>query len=341
MTGWRAAVAAAGSPRARLGIKLTISFGLLAYILSRLPLDQLWGALAGADPWLVAVGIGLTMLMRLFSAQRMRLILLGQGLVLSLWSVFAINFRSSFFSSLLPGQVSGAASRWLLLKRRGGAGAGMVLAIIFDRLNDLLVVVGLGLAASFYARPQPQEGIMSLVFAAVLLCLLAIQFAVSSAHCLDVYEYLVHRIGLARIGSLDRLSRKIIESARQYHQLSRGTRLRLWLLSLVSNIAGICSYAAMAGALDMTVGVASLIWLRSALVVLIFLPISLSGIGVRDGALIVLLGEYGVLPAVAVALSLLLLLRSVISATIGGSLLAWDWLVVTSMTGPARGKENP
>jgi hypothetical protein len=91
----------------------------------------------------------------------------------------------------------------------------------------------------------------------------------------------------------------------------------------------------------MTLGVANLIWLRSALVVLIFLPISLSGIGVRDGALIVLLGEYGVLPAVAVGLSLLLLLRSVISAMIGGSLLAWDWLVATSMTGPARGKENP
>jgi len=340
MNWWHAAVAATGSPGARLGIKVVISFGLLAYIISRLPLEQLGSALANAELWLVGIGIGLTILMRLLSAERMRLILLAQGLALSLWSVFAVNFRSSFFSSVLPGQVSGAASRWLLLKNRGGDSTGMVLAIVFDRLNDLLVVVGLGLAGSLYARPAPMEGIMSLVFAAMLLGLLTIQFAASSAFCLDVYERLGARLGLERIGALHRLSRKLIESARQYHKLPRATRARLWFLSLVSNITGICAYAAMAGALDMTIGLVSLIWLRSALIILVFLPISVSGIGVRDGALIVLLGEYGVLPAVAVALSLLLLLRNVVSATIGGFLLARDWLHVSTLSGPARGKES-
>ena len=54
----------------------------------------------------------------------------------------------------------------------------------------------------------------------------------------------------------------------------------------------------------------------------LMLPISWSGLGVREGSLILLLRPYGVAPEDAVALSLLVFLRGTLGAICGGLLQA-------------------
>ncbi len=59
-------------------------------------------------------------------------------------------------------------------------------------------------------------------------------------------------------------------------------------------------------------------WVRTVLVVVLMLPISWSGFGVREGSLILLLRPYGVLPEAAVGLSLLIFFRGALRALVGG-----------------------
>ena len=61
-------------------------------------------------------------------------------------------------------------------------------------------------------------------------------------------------------------------------------------------------------------------WVRSALLLAGFLPISLLGLGVREGILMILLGPYGIPGTAAVAAGLLLLTRPLVLGITGGLL---------------------
>jgi hypothetical protein len=95
---------------------------------------------------------------------------------------------------------------------------------------------------------------------------------------------------------------------------------------LVSNAVGLLSYYWLAQSVDLPLGVFDLGWIRSAVTTLGMLPLTLSGLGVREGAMIALLAGYGVTPVAAVVFSLLLFVRAVVVALAGGLLVAVDVL---------------
>jgi hypothetical protein len=71
-------------------------------------------------------------------------------------------------------------------------------------------------------------------------------------------------------------------------------------------------------ALDLHISFLTIGWIRVVMHALLMLPISLAGIGVREGSLVVLLQEYAVLPNEAVALAFLLFVVTLLSNSTGG-----------------------
>ena len=89
---------------------------------------------------------------------------------------------------------------------------------------------------------------------------------------------------------------------------------------------GFCLEPAPAAYAGLGLGLFELGWVRSAITTLGMLPLTLAGLGVREGAMISLLAPYGVTPVVAVTFSLLLFLTGVVVALAGGALVAYDLL---------------
>ena len=58
-------------------------------------------------------------------------------------------------------------------------------------------------------------------------------------------------------------------------------------------------------ALDLALPLLTVAWLRAAAILIAILPISVSGLGVREGALLVLMAPYDISSAQAIAFSLL------------------------------------
>jgi len=77
-------------------------------------------------------------------------------------------------------------------------------------------------------------------------------------------------------------------------------------------------------------------WIRSFIVIITMLPISFSGIGVREASLIVLLQPYSVSSSDAVALSFLLLGKIILFGTIGALLEARDIYLVNNSKSKAK-----
>jgi uncharacterized membrane protein YbhN (UPF0104 family) len=73
-------------------------------------------------------------------------------------------------------------------------------------------------------------------------------------------------------------------------------------------------------ALGIPVGFPQLLWIVAAVSVLQSLPISVAGLGVREGAFVYLLRQQGADPASALALSLTVFAIQVLLAAVGGAI---------------------
>ena len=78
------------------------------------------------------------------------------------------------------------------------------------------------------------------------------------------------------------------------------------------------SFGLFALSVDVHLSYLTIGWIRVVLQAVMMLPIAVSGIGVREGSLVLLLQEYAVPPSQAVTFSLVLFVSGVLSNSIGG-----------------------
>jgi hypothetical protein len=96
------------------------------------------------------------------------------------------------------------------------------------------------------------------------------------------------------------------------------TFLSLVLFSLLFQAARIVACFALAKSLNISVPLSLFFVIMPLVYVLTLLPVSLGGLGVREGALVYFLGKLGVSPVDAVALSFLIYFNGLIIASFGG-----------------------
>jgi len=80
-------------------------------------------------------------------------------------------------------------------------------------------------------------------------------------------------------------------------------------------------YAVLGAGLGMSVSFAAMGWVRSVVVLITVLPISIGGLGVREGALVFTLQAYGVASHEALALAILIFATTILAPGLLGGIL--------------------
>lgn len=138
-------------------LKLLVSVGALAWVLSRIPVPEIVDAVEGANLWLLALAFLLFNLSLVVRAGRWLILLRGLGSPVSFGRLIELYFVGSFFNSFLPSGFGGDLVRAAEVTRdvEGGAAVGTVLV---DRLSGLMVLFMMALGAlPFSARLLPPE----------------------------------------------------------------------------------------------------------------------------------------------------------------------------------------
>jgi uncharacterized membrane protein YbhN (UPF0104 family) len=268
--------------------RLLISLALLAWLGWRLN----WGQVADTfrhlriEFWLAAVG--LYVIAQLASAFRWRLLAKPLGLGQPLAHFAAFYFIGMFFNLLLPTSVGGDVIRALYLN--GGSGRRLLsfLSVLVDRLSGLLVL-------------------LSLACVGVLLCPIALPRWISWSVWITVGCALAGFLSLVLFGRwTERFAsaRRLLEATGLYlrHPL---ILVQATALSLVVQAANVVLVWLVGLAIDAPVP-GSFYWILVPMVTLLtLLPVSLNGMGVREGGLILFLSPLGVDEATALSLAFL------------------------------------
>ena len=303
-----------------LAAKVIFSLGLMVFLFVRIPIAELGAALHRVSPgWLVA-SAGLLLASNVLGTWQWQGLLRAVEIRIPFWKVLSYYHVGLFFNNFLPANVGGDFARVLDAARYGPSRAAAFSTVIMDRLIGTLALAGLALVTTLPAfRDFHQVG--GLPISAVYLALVGffvlsvvMTWAVFHPALLPALERVLARVGLGGFKSaLDDLSGRL-----QGFRDQRGLFVRLLAVALVVQVARIGVHVLVARALGLDLRVQYFFLLVPLLAVAVSLPISLNGIGVREGAGIVLFGLVGVGRADAFTLQFTTYLVAVAVSLLGG-----------------------
>ncbi|VVM05782.1 hypothetical protein MAMC_00790 [Methylacidimicrobium cyclopophantes] len=299
--------------------RAAVSSILLAWIATRVDWKQIGKlALAGRPVWL-GLAILFAGLSTPITSVRWRILLAVLELPLSFRQAMALGFVGKFFNAILPGSTSGDFVRIFYATRVfPGKGAMAGFSVLYDRFLEgvVLLVLGSLLAAAFYpelaARAVLRNAALSL-FLLTLATLVAIPVLLRG--------FASGRLRLPSSGKtaarLEKALQEVLSAVQLYRKATRANWIAVGLSVLAHG-----SSAALLWALMQALRLELPFWLLVTTMVVVnvavALPVSISGLGIREGALLYLLGSFGVSREEAVAFSLLLFAVGLVWSLVGG-----------------------
>ncbi len=115
-------------------LKVSISFSILYWILTKISFANIGASLHSATISLVLIAILIAFFMRYIAAYQMKLLTSNQGLSLSTNKIFEINFITNFYGLFMPSGLSGGIIKWYKFSKPDKKKIEAFTSIVFNRL---------------------------------------------------------------------------------------------------------------------------------------------------------------------------------------------------------------
>jgi len=300
-------------------LRYLLAVVLLAGIVFMVPIREIWNALKTSRPMPLISAMAILIFGRLLVSVRTKTLTDAQDLSLSTVRLFEISCASTFYGLALPGGFSGGIVRWYRLSQQDGNRSGALAAVASERAVDLLVLALFGILC-WMADVQPGRPQMVAwgLSAAAGICLLITLIAFTSlggwtgTKIRGIAQHMKF-LPEAVIGSTTRIATAFVP----YRAMGGNKLMLLFGVSILFHVLVTVSQYLMIVSLGLGVSLISIGWIRAFTVFMTAVPITPSGLGVREVSLVMLLLPMGVSAAQAIAFSLLQFSGLLLVALIG------------------------
>ena len=294
-------------------LRLCVSAGLLVFLFVWVDIDfdNLWPDDAQAVAWLFGA-LACVIASVVLAAFRWKQVCEALGLHVATWRLVWHNFAGQFVSNFVPTTVGGDVVRVSRLGKDTNDRPTSFTTVIFERLSGWMVLpasifVGLALDSSLRSLGAATRSALVAAFITLLVLVIIILAAGNdySGRLLARYEsslawlHAIHE-GLDVLRTKPREVGRILFSGALYQGV---LVLAFWCAAHSIGIEGFGVRAALA-------------FVPAVLIVQV-LPLGIGGLGVREGALVLFLGELGIPREKAVALGLTIYALTIITSLIG------------------------
>jgi len=285
--------------RMALPLRILASVVMLALLLTRAPVRASLPAWTSrSTAWLVAALVA-TLLGVVLAALRWRQVLVTLGVRAQVRTLLSLYLAGQFVGNFLPSTVGGDVLRFSRLSARTGDSPDSFASVVLERLTGWLVlpvITLVGLAVNPGLRHLGVASDVALLTSLATLAVLALVIVGTGNRWLG--RRLAGRAGWWRFAGAVHLG---VEHFRRRPLAALGVLAVGFAYQLVVVAAAFLA----ARALGLTIGLTAVIAFMPAVAIAQVLPISLGGLGLREGAFVLFLHPLGVSTPDAVALGLL------------------------------------
>ena len=248
------------------------------------------------------------------SAFRWKLLLLAEGIRLPLWRLTVVYLQGSFFNLFLPTLIGGDIFRGYAIYRITDGHDASLASILVDRLTGFAALILIALAALVVAYSQvrdPQVAVLILAVAAAFTLLIVML----------LHDWTKERAsGALRVVGLVRFQAKLhglVEALRRYRGHHRALGQAMLLSALLQALL-IVTYYLISTGLHLRVPIAYFFLYVPLITFVAMVPVSVAGLGVREGGAVYFFARVGVDAATALTMSLAWFSLSLAMSALGG-----------------------
>ncbi len=294
-------------------LKIAIGMALLAAVLSNSKLDQLAELIVNADFLFISLNIPLYIISIFISSYKWWLLVPR----LSYIELAKSNFIAAYYMVFVPGQLVAEAIKGARLISDHAKANQVFCSIFVDKLLAFISLIALGLLGiCLEARIANVEHFRELLIL-ILLALCLILFC--TPYLLSIFDRLTKFKTLAD-NKFWQLVVKFIDEYRDiYAELISRKRIVLASLAagLVFQLINIYMISRLGASIDINFSFWTWAWISAILTTILMLPISIGGIGVREGGLALIFSLLGESVEKSLSFALMLYALTLMSALIG------------------------
>jgi glycosyltransferase 2 family protein len=297
-----------------LPVRILVSVGLLAVVAASIDWDAVGHGLANASWGLFAAATATFFGAFLIATVRWTALLHVAGVGVPYRQALRAYLIGMFSNNLLPSGFGGDAVRAWVVTGIGKPLARSLTSVIVDRVSALTCLIALAWLAVLVTGSEVPGGIVLLLAMATALAAFAGLAGL----------VITRRTGLGRfLPDVVRPYTGEVASVLRTYERDRGLIVAVLVLGLIYQVTILMGFWLIAEALDLGLDPAILAIVVPPVLLASLLPISLAGFGIREGAFVVLLAEFGVSSADATLLSLLAVAGVTIASLPGGAAIAF------------------
>ena len=284
-----------------LASKITISLGLLAYLLLQLDWQALLEKAAGLSWWTLPLAVSVLLLTLFIGTLRWAVLLRTHYTTFSTPVLFRHYLVAMLFNNILPTATGGDLVRSFYIYRHNRDAVCAVSPIVTERIIGLVVLLAINVAVIYLTD---SVAIVSAALWSTLTLILAGAIATLTLVALPVTYWPLHKM-------LERLARfRIIGFILRMGEATHGylkhpaTLLLVILYSAGAQLFAVLVYFILAAGLGVDISIEAILVVVPLAFMAAALPISIGGMGVRELATVGLLVRFGLPESDATAVAL-------------------------------------
>jgi uncharacterized protein (TIRG00374 family) len=298
----------------KLVLKILISVALLIILFFKINFKELAITLSSVKPLFLVLPFLIFVFQHWLIAFSWYIILKAQKHNVSLSIVLQIHFIGNFWGMFLPTSIAMDIIRAYNLSKHLTNGVDAASSMFFLRVVGFLILFVLALIVSIVFYPMIED--KSIIFVIVLSSLLFISLvtAIFSRIFRELFEKILNFFKLIGV------KKKLLYFYNSTLKLSsnRNILLKIILISLIVQAIGILGFFLVGVSLSLPVNILYYFLYFPIIQVIILIPISIAGIGVRESAIVYFFSQIGTTRPEAFSLSILIFGHAVAIALLGG-----------------------
>ena len=289
-------------------LKVIVSLGLITFLINQVDFKGIVNILKNVDITMIIYAMILLTIQVFIATTRWQFVLKCQKIMLDYKNTLQILWSGLFFNQAMPSSVGGDVIRGYYLKKQGMTLGRATLGVLMDRLFGmvglvLLVLASLPLSFELINNPIARIGVL-LIASGISFTLLLVFFTDKLPGNFSHFRVIKGFYLLSQDGR---------------HCISKNYNgLIIIIISILIHLISVVTVMTMAIGLGINVEWSGFLLIIPLVTLMMVVPISIAGWGVREGVMVVGFGYLGVAPEAALALSILYGLLMLVVALPGG-----------------------
>lgn len=297
----------------KLLVKVLITSALLFWFLYRTDIDSVVATISQMSLLVFAGANAIHFVALLFGSAKWKVII-PEFKYIKLFKLYIIG---SYYSLILLGQVSGEVAKAYILGKENKQVGKIASSVIIDKITGLVGLFLLSLIGILCTTVIKNQMLVigfsvGMITCIVLLFAIRIKFIYNLS--LGIFAFIEKKI--PKFGKLTSSLISLMESWREFTFRSWAVVLSL-LMGIIYQIFPVIIFSLLGYQFGIVLSFFDWCWIIGFISIVLLLPVSIAGLGVREGTLIGLLGWLGFAPEKALALSFSILGVQIIGAALG------------------------